>query len=260
MKQFLLFINVVFCVNLNAQCYPDRHSTNWFDAWISCQEKENPNPVNKAGHWILFDLKNQYEIDKIKFWNINDPDRLNWGMKDVLIDYSIDSILWANAGTFSLQQGEGSNRYEGMDWTDVVIPKARYVLISGLSNYGGSCSGFAEIRFSAEKINIVTDNTEVNNPTTNALDIKIQPNSQSTRTKAPAGIGQRNSSVKSVSLLPFAAARIISSTKLRSRVGDVPAVNAMRTTAWAGFPSTTCSASAFVFPYTLSGRRTSVST
>lgn len=183
MKQFLLFINVVFCVNLNAQCYPDRHSTNWFDAWISCQEKENPNPANKAGHWILFDLKNQYEIDKIKFWNINDPDRLNWGMKDVLIDYSIDSILWANAGTFSLQQGEGSNRYDGMDWTDVVIPKARYVLISGLSNYGGSCSGFAEIRFSAEKINIVTDNTDVNNPIANGLDIKIEPNPFSIATR-----------------------------------------------------------------------------
>lgn len=183
MKQFLLFINVLFYLNLNAQCYPDRHSTNWFDAWISCQEKENPNPVNKAGHWILFDLKNQYEIDKIKFWNINDPDRLNWGMKDVLIDYSIDSILWANAGTFSLQQGEGSNRYEGMDWTDVVIPKARYVLISGLSNYGGSCSGFAEIRFSAEKINIVTDNTDVNNPIANGLDIKIEPNPFSIATR-----------------------------------------------------------------------------
>ena len=175
MKKIILFINIVFCLELNAQCFPDRHSTNWFDAWVSCQEKENPNPVNKPGHWILFDLKNQYEIDKIKFWNINDPDRLNWGMKDVLIDYSVDSILWSNAGTYSLLKAEGTNRYEGMDWTDVVIPKARYVLISGLNNYGGSCSGFAEIRFSAEKINVITDNDDEETPATN-LDIKIEPN------------------------------------------------------------------------------------
>ena len=182
MKKIILFINIVFCLELNAQCFPDRHSTNWFDAWVSCQEKENPNPVNKPGHWILFDLKNQYEIDKIKFWNINDPDRLNWGMKDVLIDYSVDSILWSNAGTFSLLKAEGTNRYEGMDWTDVVIPKARYVLISGLNNYGGSCSGFAEIRFSAEKINVITDNEDEETPATN-LDIKIEPNPFSIATR-----------------------------------------------------------------------------
>jgi len=183
MKKIILFINIVFCLELNAQCFPDRHSTNWFDAWISCQEKENPNPVNKPGHWILFDLKNQYEIDKIKFWNINDPDRLNWGMKDVLIDYSVDSILWSNAGTFSLQRAEGTNRYEGMDWTDVVIPKAQYILISGLSNYGGSCSGFAEIRFSAEKIKVVTDNNDPVSPKTTTLDIKIEPNPFSIATR-----------------------------------------------------------------------------
>ncbi|MBK7359073.1 MAG: T9SS type A sorting domain-containing protein [Saprospiraceae bacterium] len=182
MKKIILFINIVFCLELNAQCFPDRHSTNWFDAWVSCQEKENPNPVNKPGHWILFDLKNQYEIDKIKFWNINDPDRLNWGMKDVLIDYSVDSILWSNAGTFSLLKAEGTNRYEGMDWTDVVIPKARYVLISGLNNYGGSCSGFAEIRFSAEKINVITDNEDEETPASN-LDIKIEPNPFSIATR-----------------------------------------------------------------------------
>lgn len=182
MKKIILFINIIFCLELNAQCFPDRHSTNWFDAWVSCQEKENPNPVNKPGHWILFDLKNQYEIDKIKFWNINDPDRLNWGMKDVLIDYSVDSILWSNAGTYSLLKAEGTNRYEGMDWTDVVIPKARYVLISGLNNYGGSCSGFAEIRFSAEKINVITDNEDEETPATN-LDIKIEPNPFSIATR-----------------------------------------------------------------------------
>lgn len=70
-----------------------------------------------------------------------------------------------------------------MDWTDVVIPKARYVLISGLTNYGGSCAGFAEIRFSAEKINIVTDNNNPDLPIANELDIKIEPNPFSLATR-----------------------------------------------------------------------------
>ncbi len=176
MKYIIGFALLIQTVLLNAQCFPDRHSTNWFDSWISCQEKENPNPLNKPGHWILYDLKKQYEIDKIKFWNVNDPDRLNWGMKDLLIDYSIDSIQWQSAGSFSLTQGTGNNRYEGMDWLDVVIPKAQYILVSGLSNYGGLCSGFAEIRFSAEEIKVVTDNHEVNEPEVSDLEIQVEPN------------------------------------------------------------------------------------
>lgn len=159
-----------------AQCFPDRHSTNWFDAWVSCETRSNPNPLNGESHWILYHLKKLYEIDKIKIWNINDPDHLDWGMKDIRIEYSEDSVQWQSAGTFALDKAPGNNRYEGMGWIDVVIPKAQYVLITGLSNYGGSCSGIAEAHFSAEKIKITTDQEELADAVKEFLHIRAVPN------------------------------------------------------------------------------------
>ena len=175
MKKILIYFFAIYTASLSAQCFPDRHSTNWFDAWISCKANPSPNPANGSGHWILYDLKNPYLIDKIKIWNVNDPDHLNWGMKDIRIEYSSDSLEWHSAGEFILNKGEGTNRYEGMDWFDVVIPEARYILITGLSNFGGSCSGLAELRFSAEKIIIVTG-TEDKQEVPAALQINILPN------------------------------------------------------------------------------------
>lgn len=175
MKKIILFLFILYTPSLFSQCFPDRHSTNWFDAWISCKANPSPNPANGSGHWIMYDLKNQYLIDKIKIWNVNDPDHLNWGMKDIRIEYSIDSLSWSSAGEFTLNKAEGTNRYEGMDWMDVVIPKARYILITGLTNFGGSCFGLAELRFSAEKIEIVTDVDEKINDA-DGLQIKILPN------------------------------------------------------------------------------------
>jgi hypothetical protein len=174
MKKLILCLFILYTHSLFSQCFPDRHSTNWFDGWVSCKEKLNPNPANGAGHWIMYDLKNQYLIDKIKFWNVNDPDHLNWGMKNIRIEYSIDSLVWSSAGEFILDKAEGTNRYEGMNWMDVQIPKARYILITALSNFGGTCFGLAELQFSAEKIEIVTD---VENKTdVTDLQINILPN------------------------------------------------------------------------------------
>ncbi len=174
MKKAIILISLIYSSSLFSQCFPDRHSTNWFDAWISCKVKQSPNPANGSGHWILYDLKNQYLIDKIKIWNVNDPDHLNWGMKNIRIEYSSDSIAWSSAGEFTLTKADGTNRYEGMDWMDVVIPKARYILITGLSNFDGPCFGLAELRFSAEKIEIVTE-TE-NKTTEQELEVAILPN------------------------------------------------------------------------------------
>ena len=138
--------------NLHAQCFPESHSTNWFDSWISCTLKENPNPAHGASHWILFDLNRDYQIDQFKIWNLNDPERLNWGMEEIAIDYSTDSVVWNHAGSFTLEISSGNNRYEGMPWTSVTIPKARYVLITDVSASSGSCAGLSEILFSAEKV------------------------------------------------------------------------------------------------------------
>jgi|JI10StandDraft_1071094.scaffolds.fasta_scaffold00215_44 hypothetical protein len=173
------FINIFFLVlisfQLEAQCYPDRHSTNWFDGWVSCQSKASPNPANKAGHWMLFDLGTRYRIDRIKFWNSNDPSHLDWGIRELKIDYSKDSTSWRSISLINLDKAPGHNRYEGMDWLDVNISDARYILLTAESNFGkDSCYGLAEVQFSAEKVNTVDVADE--NPEENAFQVNIKPN------------------------------------------------------------------------------------
>lgn len=152
MKNLLIVVFAALQFSVSAQCFPDRHSTNWNDSWISCNLKENPNPAHPASHWILFDLNRNFRIDQFKIWNLNDPGRLDWGMLKIAIDYSIDSIVWNHAGEFQLQPAEGNNRYEGMPWTDIIIPKARYVLITDVDDQPKDCAGLSEILFSAEKV------------------------------------------------------------------------------------------------------------
>lgn len=170
----LVSIGIFFLQSLCSQCYPDRHSTDWFDSWVSCQESPSPNPANKAGHWIVYDLKDRYSIDKIKIWNINDPSHLDWGIRLCKVEYSGNYVDWFEAGELSLEKGTGKTYYEGMDWQDLRMPEARYILITALSNYGKeACYGFAEIKFSAEKTLVTsTDNVSGNK----VLSATIAPN------------------------------------------------------------------------------------
>ncbi len=164
----------ILALSLYAQCYPDRHSTNWFDGWVSCQMQENPNKSLGNSHWIQYDLGALYRIDAVKIWNTNDPANLNFGSKVLQVDYSEDSVTWKNAGDILLDKADGTNRYEGADWIPTDIPKARYLLFTVKENHGGKCAGFAEIRFSAEKIKI---NTSQPNPSAaSSLVVHAEPN------------------------------------------------------------------------------------
>lgn len=134
------------------QCFPDRHNTSWFDGWISCEATENPNSDRAKGNWIAYDFGKTYALKELKIWNINDPDLLNYGAKDIVVDYSIDGRNWLEAGTFTLPKATGKNDYEGELLGDLGEIKANHVLITVLNNYGGECTGFAELRFSAELV------------------------------------------------------------------------------------------------------------
>ena len=170
---YIALLNLI-SVSIYSQCFPERHSTNWFDAWISCKKKPNPNKSLPSSHWILYEFDALYKIHEFKIWNVNDPSHLDWGSAEVLIDYSEDSITWNSAGKFDLTKGPGKNDYEGMDWKAIGIPKAKYVLITSLKNFVGDCHGFAEIRFSAEKLKI---NTSTNNETLDEnINFSVSPN------------------------------------------------------------------------------------
>lgn len=150
MKKSIITIFILsISLNLFGQCFPERHSTNWFDAWVSCETSISPN--SSKSHWIMYELDALYKIDKFKIWNINDPSHLEWGTKNLLIEYSEDGKNWFIADSFVLTKATGTNDYEGDDWIDLNIPKAKFLLLTSLTNFKGDCHGFSEIKFSAEK-------------------------------------------------------------------------------------------------------------
>ncbi|MBK8737661.1 MAG: T9SS type A sorting domain-containing protein [Saprospiraceae bacterium] len=171
MKKSIITIFILsISLNLFGQCFPERHSTNWFDAWVSCETSISPN--SSKSHWIMYELDALYKIDKFKIWNINDPSHLEWGTKNLLIEYSEDGKNWFIADSFVLTKAPGTNDYEGDDWIDLNIPKAKFLLLTSLTNFKGDCYGFSEVKFSAEKIKL---NTTISYDK-NKMRVEVTPN------------------------------------------------------------------------------------
>ncbi len=79
-------------------------------------------------------------------WNTNAPDYWADGMQDIVIDISTDGATWTEVGEFRIPMADATSTYEGLDLYDFAGTQAQYVLITGLSNHGGSCFGLSEIR------------------------------------------------------------------------------------------------------------------
>ncbi|MCB9325662.1 MAG: T9SS type A sorting domain-containing protein [Lewinellaceae bacterium] len=155
-KSILIALFFAFAgANISAQCFLDRHNTTWFDSWISCTASMNPNPVRGESHWIMYNLNDAYELFQMHIWNANAPEYLTDGMNNIVIDISNDGVSWTEAGVFQIPMADGTSIYEGLDLFDFEGASAQYVLITGLSNHGGSCFGLSEIRIDVADAPIV---------------------------------------------------------------------------------------------------------
>ncbi|NND09256.1 MAG: T9SS type A sorting domain-containing protein [Saprospiraceae bacterium] len=142
-----LIVIVVVQTSVVAQCFLDRHSTNWYDGWLSCEERENPNPERGASHWILYNFGKAASLGELQIWNTNDPQNLSSGIRQASLDYSMDGFSWKTWGDFTVPEAEGLAIYEGVDGPDLAGIQAQYILINADENHGGDCFGFGEIRF-----------------------------------------------------------------------------------------------------------------
>lgn len=156
-----------------SQCFPDRHSTNFFDGWVSCELAVSPNPVRGKSHFIMYDYGRPFKLGQMTVWNSNDPAHLDWGMQDIAIDYSLDGETWVEAGQFTLPQASGLNTYEGAEGPHLNEIEARYLLITGLSNYGGDCFGLSEVKVEGELV-IISNVEDV--VTLECVGVSIYPN------------------------------------------------------------------------------------
>lgn len=143
----LSIITFLSFAEIDAQCYPDRHSTSVYDSWISDQKTNNPNVIRGLSHWIMYDLGSTYNLGQTHFWNLNDPDRLTQGMQNFFIDVSSDGATWKELGEFSLAQASGQSTYQGELGPDLEGEKANFVLLTIKDNFAeGAIAGFSEMK------------------------------------------------------------------------------------------------------------------
>ncbi len=171
-KYILLFVLLLSGIMVVGQAYPDRHSTSWKDAWISCQETESPNIKRDPGHWIMYDFGAQYALQESTIWNFNVPDTTNRGVNDIVVDYSSDGETWIEVMEFSVPEAPGSAFYQGVAGPDFEGIVARYVLVSILNTHGdASCAALSEIRINAT---ISTSTSIAGNELD--IDLEVSPN------------------------------------------------------------------------------------
>lgn len=182
MKAIKLHITIILLLGYQvatSQCFPDRHSTTWFDGWVSCETSVNPNSTHGESHWIMYDFGYQYVLNESKFWNSNEPKNLDFGINEYHIDYSTDGNEWISLGTYTMEQASGESTYEGVDGPDFEGTKARYLLITPVSNHGGSCFGFSELRIDiTDPIEVIDEEDGFNaavypNPFVDDINIRI---------------------------------------------------------------------------------------
>ena len=151
MKYLFLYLTIITAGYLQAQdCNDANHSTNVHDSWLSCDIAPNPNSDREDSHWVSYDLGYVYSIGSTHFWNYNVSGETNRGMKNIIIDYSLDGENWTEATTTQLAEASGNANYEGEAGLHLGEIEARYILITAVDTWGSDCAGLSEIRFDLE--------------------------------------------------------------------------------------------------------------
>lgn len=150
---FSMLLCLAIGFQVNGQCYNNTHTPLEADSWRSCEETANPNPERPVSHWIMYDLGYEYTLDSTYIWNYNAWGNSEMGVKDAVIDYSLDGADWTHLRTFRIEKASGSYKYDGAPGPTLNNTTARYILVTALSNWGDTeCTGLSEIRFGVSEV------------------------------------------------------------------------------------------------------------
>ncbi len=142
-----------------SQCDLDRHNTTLSSGWLSCEITPNPNPLRGDSHWIQYDLGESKRLGSSHFWNLSNPEVVEFGVRQIAISTSLDAITWEELAIVEAPIGEPSGFYQGVPGFDFGGVTARYVLLTALNNHSGNsdCIGFSEIRVQIEQATSTVD-------------------------------------------------------------------------------------------------------
>jgi hypothetical protein len=124
-------------VGLNAD---DLHSQNPEEMWLSAESEPN-------AAWISYTFDQTYKLTQMLVWNYNQAteDILGLGIKEALIEYSVDGTNWTSWGTTEFTRATVAQ----ITTVDLQNVAAQRVRITALSNWGGLANmyGLSEVRF-----------------------------------------------------------------------------------------------------------------
>lgn len=168
----LLFILLVFSISGIAisQC-DGAHSALEDMSWLSCQGSENPNSSRTDQYWIMYDFGSYFYLNKSHFWNYNQAGETANGIATIAIDYSENGQDWHWWGDLNLDEAPGSDFYYGEEGPDFDGLLVRYLLLSVVSNHGGPCYGFSEM-----KVQVDPGELDIEEPILGYLSFGLHPN------------------------------------------------------------------------------------
>lgn len=123
----------------------------WDKSWISCSKRINPNPARPNSHWLLFEFNQSESISTSKIWNANRTGESPWGMRNIIVDYSIDGNTWITLGNFVVPKANENTSYDGVTGPDFGGIFLKKILITIETTYGnGNCASVAEVQFNID--------------------------------------------------------------------------------------------------------------
>tara|TARA_B100000497_G_scaffold125210_1_gene161259 strand:+ start:781 stop:1938 length:1158 start_codon:yes stop_codon:yes gene_type:complete len=142
----ILVLVLITTESLTAQCVDN--GNQWAKSWVSCQTSTNPNPIRGNTHWILYEFIDNHYIDTSYIWNANRVGESSTGLKDVIIDYSLDGNTWTELGSYTFAQAPETENYQGFMGPNFQSEYIKKILITVQSTHGGgSCASLGEIQF-----------------------------------------------------------------------------------------------------------------
>jgi hypothetical protein len=127
---------------LNAEGH---HATDSETMWLSGDVGDQPT-------WIQYEFDKVYPLHQMLVWNHNTgvEAAIGLGVKEAIIDYSLDGIDWATLGTtHQFARATGLSTYAANTTIEFGGVAAKYVRINIVNNWGGFLrqAGLSEVRF-----------------------------------------------------------------------------------------------------------------
>ena len=123
----------------------DLHSVENVNMWLSSITGTQPT-------WIQYEFERVYKLHQMMVWNHNSMFEQGFGLgiKDAVIEYSVDGADWTTLGTtHEFTRAPGAAGYAHNTTVDFGGNAAKYVKITANSNWGGIVTqyGLSEVRF-----------------------------------------------------------------------------------------------------------------